>query len=155
MYLKNRVTRAWQPGEEYPNQTPVREEEKASFRNRLLPVLAAAQPQVRQQLVPALHRILQYDFPEKWPDFMEITMQLLGTNDASSVFAGLQCLLAICRVYRFKASETRSDFDKIVALSFPRLLSIGENLVNEESNDAGEMLRIVLKAFKHATFVSL
>lgn len=154
VYLKNRVTRAWQPGEEYPNQTPIREEEKAGFRNRLLPVLASAQPQIRQQLIPALHRILQYDFPEKWPDFMDITMRLLSTNDAPSVFAGLQCLLAICRVYRFKATESRGDFDKIVALSFPRLLTIGEGLVNETSNDAGEMLRIVIKSFKHATFVS-
>ena len=153
VYLKNRVTRGWQPGEEYPNTTPIREEEKAGVRHRLLPILAAAQPQIRQQLIPLLQRILQHDFPENWPNFMDITMQLLSTNDAPSVFAGLHCLLAICRVYRYKATEGRAEFDKIVALSFPQLLSIGNNLVNETSNDAGEMLRIVIKSFKHATFV--
>lgn len=147
--------RAWQPGDEYPNHTPVREEEKAGFRDRLLPVIAAAPPQVRQQLIPILHRILHFDFPEKWPNFIDITLQLLGTNDAPSVFTGLQCLLAICRVYRFKAVENRGDFDNIVALSFPQLLTIGTNLIDESSNDAGEMLRIIIKSFKHATFVSL
>lgn len=82
-------------------------------------------------------------------------MQLLNTNDASSIFAGLQCLLAICRVFRFKSGENRTDFDKIVEATFPRLLTIGQGLVNETSEDAGEMLHIVLKAYKHATFVRL
>ena len=80
-------------------------------------------------------------------------MQLLGTNDASSVFAGLQCVLAICRTYRFKAGENRDDFNKIVQLSFDSILSIGNRLVEESSLEAGEMLRIVIKAYKHAIYV--
>lgn len=84
---------------------------------------------------------------------MDITLQLLNTNDANSVFAGLQCLLAICRVYRFKAVEDRGDFNKIVQLSFPQLLSIGSRLVDETSLEAGEMLRTVTKAYKHAIYV--
>jgi hypothetical protein len=84
---------------------------------------------------------------------MDITMQLLTTNDANSVFAGLQCLLAICKVYRFKAGDNRADFDKVVQVSFPQLLKIGNSLMNETSLDAGEMLRIVVKSYKHAIFV--
>lgn len=56
-------------------------------------------------------------------------------------------------MYRFKSGEVRSDFDKIVEATFPRLLVIGQGLVNEMSEEAGEMLHIVLKAYKHATFV--
>lgn len=121
----------------------------------MLPVLSSSTPPIRQQLVPVLQKILHYDFPEKWPAFINITVQLLGTNDASSIFAGLQCLLAICRVYRFKSTDNRADFDKIVEATFPRLLEIGQGLVNEMSEEAGEMLHIVLKAYKHATFVRL
>lgn len=85
---------------------------------------------------------------------MDITLRLLSTNDANSVFAGLQCLLAICRVYRFKAGEKRTDFDKIVEHSFPQLFVIGNKLVDEESLEAAEMLRHVVKAYKHAIYVS-
>lgn len=85
---------------------------------------------------------------------MDITLQLLNQNDPNAVFAGLQCLLAICRVFRFRSGENRADFDKIVEATFPRLLTIGSALVNENSDEAGEMLHIVLKAYKHATFVS-
>lgn len=85
---------------------------------------------------------------------MDITAQLLNTNDASSVFAGLQCMLAICRVYRFKAGDSREDFNHIVRVSFPQLLSIGTRLVDETSLEAGEMLRVIMKAYKHAIYVS-
>lgn len=88
---------------------------------------------------------------------MDFTIQLLNTNDPPSVLAGLQCLLAICRAYRFKAGdgENRTHFDKIIEASFPRLLAISTELVNQESEEAGEMLHIALKAYKHATWVSL
>jgi hypothetical protein len=86
---------------------------------------------------------------------MDFTIQLLNTNDAGSVLAGLQCLLAICRTYRFKSSDgdNRAHFDKIIEASFPRLLAICNELVNQESEEAGEMLHIALKAYKHATWV--
>jgi len=113
-----------------------------------------APPQVRSQLIPTVQKILTHDFPAKWPEFLDITIQLLQTNDANSVFAGVQCLLTICRVYRFKAAESRGDFDKVVGVTFPLLLNIGNGLLNETSIEAGEMLRALLKTYKHAIYVS-
>lgn len=86
---------------------------------------------------------------------MGFTSELLNTNNPSSVLAGLQCLLAICRAFRFKASNSddRQHFDSIVEASFPRLLAICNELVNQESDEAGEMLHLALKTYKHATWV--
>ncbi|KAL4818822.1 armadillo-type protein [Aspergillus spinulosporus] len=155
VYLKNRINRGWSPIEDSPLRAPIAEEEKPGFRERLIPALVSTPPNVRAQLVPLLQKILQHDFPEQWPGFLDITMQLLGTNDAGSVYAGLQCLLAICRVYRFKAGDKREEFDKIIEHSFPQLLSIGSRLVDEESVEAAEMLRIVVKSYKHAIYFEL
>lgn len=147
------MTKGWSPAEEFSQAKPIPENEKASFRDRLVPILAASQSSVRLQLIPTLQKILAFDFPQKWPNFLDITIQLLNAGDANSVFAGVQCLLAICKIYRFKAGENRADFDKIVALSFPQLLNIGNRLVTETSLEAGEMLRTVLKVYKHAIYV--
>ncbi|KAJ5635085.1 uncharacterized protein N7484_008398 [Penicillium longicatenatum] len=155
VYLKNRISRGWAPIEESPSRTPIPESEKPAFRERLIPALASTPPNVRAQLVPLLQKILQNDFPEQWPGFLELNLQLLATNDANTVYAGLQCLLAICRVYRFKGGEKREEFDKIVEHSFPQLLSIGQRLVDEESLEAAEMLRIIVKAYKHAIYFEL
>lgn len=155
VYLKNRITKGWESSEGSPNVKLLPDTEKATIKNRIVPILAHSISQVRAQLTTILQKILHYDFPEKWPDFLQLTIQLLNAQDAGSVFAGLQCLLAICRVYRYKMGENRSDFDKIVEMTFPQLLSIGNNLVNEESLEAGEMLRTVLKAYKHAVYFEL
>lgn len=158
IYVKNRVNRSWYNNEGYSPDPPtaiIPEEEKARVRDRLLPILATSETLVRQQLIPVLQRILQYDFPARWPKFMDFTVELLNTNNPGSVLAGLQCLLAICRAFRYKStdSDDRQHFDKIVEATFPRLLAICNELVNQESDEAGEMLHLALKAYKHATWV--
>ncbi|EEH19769.1 hypothetical protein PABG_02028 [Paracoccidioides brasiliensis Pb03] len=155
VYLKNRVSRGWAPAEEQPIHKPIPDQDRTPFRARIIPLLASSPPAVRSQLAPTLSKVLQYDFPTKWPDYMDVTLQLLNTNDANSIFAGLQCLLAICRVYRFKSSDKRGDFEKVVEVSFPRLLDIGTRLIDEESIEAGEMLRTVVKAYKNAIYFEL
>ena len=82
-------------------------------------------------------------------------MQLSSTNDANSVYAGLQCVLAICRSYRFKAGENREAFGLIVQAAFPHILSIGNKLVDESSLEAAELLRIIIKSYKHAIYFEL
>ncbi|EHY53358.1 Nonsense-mediated mRNA decay protein 5 [Exophiala dermatitidis] len=153
VYLKNRISRGWPP--DTTLHQPVTEPERKPFRDRLLPVLSTSPPLIRAQLIPILQTILQYDFPAKWPELMDITLQLLNTQDANSVFAGLQCLLAVCRTYRFRAGEERANLDKVVSMAFPTLLGIGNKLVHETSPEAGEMLRICVKCYKHAVYYGL
>ncbi|KAI1407806.1 ARM repeat-containing protein [Hypoxylon sp. FL1857] len=157
IYLKNRTNRGWSKSDHYPDEPLIAEDEKQRFRDRILPILAASRGPVRQQLLQLIQRILHFDFPGKWPTFMDVTLQLLHANDASSVLAGLQCLLVTCRAYRFKGPQdsSRAEFDKIVEASFPRLQQVCNELVNQESDEAGEMLHIALKAYKHATWLEL
>lgn len=152
VYLKHRVSRGW-TGEEHQFHKQIAQEEKADLRNQIIPILASSPSQIRSQLIPILQKILQNDFPTEWPNFMDITLQLLNTGDAGSVFAGLHCMLAICRIYRFKSGDHREDFNRIVQVAFPQLLAIGNKLLEESSADAWEMLRIVLKTYKHAIYV--
>ncbi|KAI1613393.1 armadillo-type protein [Exophiala viscosa] len=153
IYLKNRVSRGWN-SENTPHQ-PISEPERKPFKDRLLPILSTSPPLIRAQLIPILQTILQFDFPTKWPELMDITLQLMNTQDANSVYAGLQCLLAVCRTYRFRAGEERANLDKVVNVAFPTLLGIANKLVLENSLEAGEMLRICVKCYKHAVYYGL
>ncbi|KAL8868435.1 MAG: hypothetical protein Q9174_004994, partial [Haloplaca sp. 1 TL-2023] len=154
IYVKNRVSRGW-TGEEHSQHKQISPAEKIDLRNRLVPILASSPSQVRAQLIPTLQKILQNDFPTQWPNFVDITMQLLNAGDANSVFAGLHCLLALSRIYRFKSGETRGDFNQIVQVTFPQLLAIGTRLLDESNPDAWGMLRIVLKTYKHAIYIEM
>ncbi|KAI8963985.1 importin-7 [Daldinia sp. FL1419] len=156
IYLKNRTNRGWAKSDHHPDEQLIAEDEKQRFRERVLPILTASRGPVRQQLLQQIQRILHFDFPRKWPSFMDATLQLLHANDPPSVLAGLQCLLVTCRAYRFKPQEdTRADFEKIVVATFPRLQQVCNELVNQESDEAGEMLHIALKAYKHTIWLEL
>ncbi|KAI6787745.1 hypothetical protein KC358_g18644, partial [Hortaea werneckii] len=120
VYFKNRINRGWAKPDEGQIPNPISEQEKAAVRQRLVPIIAHAAPKPRAQLIVALQKILHCDFPKEWPDFVDTTIKLLNTQDVPSVFAGLQCLLAICRTYRFKLGDSRGDFDQIVAATFPQ-----------------------------------
>lgn len=153
VYLKNRASRAWTTSEDVPQNKQIPEEEKTNLRNQLLPLISSSPSQIRLQLVPMLQKILNNDFPSQWPDFFDRTFQLLNTNDANSVYAGLQCMVALCRMYRFRDGETKQQFQQIVNPSFPRMLTIATGLVQEISVEAWEMLHTVMKAYKHAIYV--
>lgn len=155
VYLKNKVTRSWEYNDDFPKVAPVPEEEKHAFRERLVPVLASSPPQIRCQLLPLIGKILQHDFPQKWPGYMDITLQLLNAGEIQSVFAGLQCLLALSKVYRYKSGSEREDLDKVTQATFPLLLNIGNGLVTQNSTEAGEMLRLILKIYKHAIYYEM
>jgi len=87
---------------------------------------------------------------------MDITLQLLNSNDIQSVFAGVQCLLSLCRVYRFKRdTDKREELDRVTQATFPTILAIGNRLVDETSTEAGDMLKMIIKTYKHAAYVSL
>jgi hypothetical protein len=154
IYLKNKVTRSWEFNEEWPKIPAIPDDEKTILRERLVPTLASAPPNIRQQLLPLIGKVLHFDFPERWPSYMDITLQLLNSNDIGSVFAGVQCLLSLTRVYRFKRdSEKRDELDRVTAATFPLILAIGNRLVDETSTEAGDMLKMIIKTYKHAVYV--
>lgn len=152
--LKNRVSKGWNPEEDHTSAKPITEEEKLALRQRLIPLLVSSPPQIKAQLIPTLQKILSHDFPNAWPEFVNHVIQLLSANDAAQVFAGVQCLLAICRVFRFKAGDNRTQFEDVVRATFPLLLNLGNRIVNEDSSDAGEIMRTIMKTYKHAIYVS-
>ncbi|KAF8539741.1 armadillo-type protein [Trichophaea hybrida] len=156
VYLKNKVTRSWEFNEEWPKTPAIPEDEKAILRDRLVPTLASAPANIRQQLLPLIGKVLHYDFPERWPSYMDITLQLLNSNDIQSVFAGVQCLLSLCRVYRFKRdTDKRDELDRVTQATFPTILAIGNRLVDETSTEAGDMLKMIIKTYKHAAYFEL
>jgi len=105
--------------------------------------------------MPLIGKVLHYDFPERWPSYMDITLQLLNSGDIQSVFAGVQCLLSLTRVYRFKRETSKQDeMERVAQATFPIILAIGTRLVDETSTDAGDMLKMIIKTYKHATYVS-
>ncbi|KAK9447630.1 armadillo-type protein [Limtongia smithiae] len=154
VYLKNKVARNWE-FDEYPNAVAINEAEKPAFRERLIPAIISAHQQTRQHLQSILNKVVGYDYPQKWPSFLEHTLQLLNSPDPQHIYAGLVCLSELCKAYRWRNHEARGDFEKVIQGAFPLALQVGNRLLTENNEMAGEMMRLVLKCYRAAIAIEL
>ncbi|CAA19115.1 karyopherin/importin beta family nuclear import/export signal receptor Nmd5 [Schizosaccharomyces pombe] len=155
IYLKNRVSRSWSSIDDAPSPLDIPEEQKALFRQNILPVLLQSPMSTRSHLMAILNIILSTDFPEYWPGFSEYTSNLVHSTERCEVYAGLICFHELAKVYRWRLDDRQRDIGPLVAALFPTILQLGQGLINLEDNDSAEMLRLILKTFKSVIALEL
>src|SRR5271170_7707621 len=96
IYMKNRVTKAWSKSSAETNQiNQISETDKVNFRPHLIQGLTVASPTIRVQFTSILSKILIADYPNEWPEFHDLTLNLLHSGQISEVYAGLTMLLEL------------------------------------------------------------
>lgn len=161
VYLKNKVNRYWYTRDE---STPkkIDQDEKPVFRDRLVPALVQAPVDVRGVLAAVLNIIVATDYPNDWPQLLDIALQLLQNGEADSMRVGLTCLVQITKSYKWTTDKDREPLDKIVAAALPGLTQIGAQLLTmlktaDASSAAvlGDMLKDVVKVYKMCIYSDL
>ncbi|KAK9456600.1 armadillo-type protein [Dipodascopsis uninucleata] len=153
VYLKNKVLKHWNLSSLGPGF--ILEEEKPAFRERIIPAVISCAPQVRQHLVSTLSRIISFDYPDSWPTFLDHTVQLLQSQDAQHIFAGVICLNELSKTYKWKNHESRLAFDQVIEVAFPLALQIAGTILNETSDNTGEMMHMIMKSYRSAINIEL
>lgn len=153
IYLKNKIHRNWDPLS--PVGTPILENEKPAFRERLIPAITKVSPHCRPLLVKTLNIIVIHDFPKNWPELFNNTLILFQASDLDSIRTAITCLLEISKHYRWTTGQNRAPFDDIITSSFPGILNIANSLLNETSITAAEMLKEILKTYKCSIYQEL
>lgn len=159
VYLKNMVTRNWNP--HTSSKKLIRVEEKPEFREKLVPTLVSVSGAegvnslLRSQLVAMLAYIVVLDYPKDWPSLLGQAEQLLQSESDQDKFTGVLILTEVTKRYRYTTGESRAHLNEIITRTFPTLLLFGQSLVNQDSYYAGDMLRHILKMYKYATYYKL
>ncbi|RHZ46534.1 hypothetical protein Glove_615g3 [Diversispora epigaea] len=154
IYLKNRIRSSW----DYTNSSsltvvPIDPQDREAFKRNIFHVLVTVPNVVRVQLLDSLGKVLSYDYPEKWQDFMNQVHDFLTNNNPNNVYIGLFALQQVIKVFQWK-TKNRSNNEhiaEIIEQTFPIVLRISQGLINEISLDAAEMLRILIKTYSTAT----
>jgi len=154
--MKNRVSKAWfkDTAESY-NTNPISDTDKSLFRPQLIQALVVASPAIRVQYTSILNKIIATDYPNNWPEFYDLTLNLLQSGRIGEVYAGLTMLLELTKVYRWKTADHRAGLDSVVTNIFPVALQIAEKLLLDPNVAAATMLVLILKAYKSAIAVDL
>ncbi|ORX55180.1 ARM repeat-containing protein [Hesseltinella vesiculosa] len=153
IYFKNRVYRAWDRSKN--TVAPINEEDRLLVKQRLLQALVTVPSAVKVQLAPSLKTILEMDFPDQWPHFMEQVQSFLSSSDTRQVYVGLLALRAVIRVYQWKDAERREPLHQIIQNIFPVVQQVCAGLVNADSFEAAEMIKTGFKIYHNSIIVEL
>jgi importin-7 len=155
VYMKNRVHKGWTKSSAESYQTnPISETDKMTFRPQLVQVLTVASTATRVQFTAMLSKIIRSDYPHDWPEFTDLTLNLLHSTQISEVYSGLTMLNELTKLYRWKSGDNRIGLDGIITNIFPVALQIAGKLLAESTVAAGAMLVHILKSYKAAIAVS-
>jgi hypothetical protein len=151
IYFKNLVRREWSGP---TNGTPCKfgDDEKAVVRDNLLEVLVLGPSVVRAQMALAMQKIVNTDFPEKWPGLFPGVMQNLQSGDERRVMGAMISLRVLGKNFEFARGE-QAALDTLVSASFPALLDLFRLLLKqpEPSLDTYNLQKLVCQVFWSAT----
>lgn len=155
IYFKNFVIRRWA-------EDKVDNDEKPQVRDRIIVTIVGVKRSMKNLFLPVLNEILTCDYPDKWPNYLPQTLELLGnTTDLNILFTGALCFSELCRKFRWSKNNVRSQqLDPIIVQYFPALLNIGKELVSTAGTsdgnwEVGEIVKLVLKCYKFVTYIDL
>lgn len=115
-------------------------------------LLAEPEKSIRDLLAETLHTICIHDFPESWPSLIPELLKTIQQKDQPlCVHNALVALRKVCKRYEYKSRELRGPLNEIVAQSFPLLLPLAQELVQDTHVEAAMMLKQILKVFWSST----
>lgn len=158
IYFKNMCAKSWAAREHLPTAWVMSASDKANARGAALDAIARTPAKVRSQLVEAVRVMVHHDFPEQWPEVASQVLQ--GLEEANAAHPERLCgtvlvLHALCRKYEFKHSSERADIEQVIAVVFPKLLSVLKALIAYGTpNEALEELKkTICKTYWSATYL--
>lgn len=117
--LKQYVKQHWLEGEEKYRPPTVPSEEKIVIRSLLLQVLDDAHGKIRTAVGMAVASIASCDWPEEWPDLMDLLLRYLNEqSDINKVNGALKCLSL------FSGDLDDIHVPRLVPILFPSLYMI-------------------------------
>lgn len=154
IYFKNIILKNWTIG------TLIDNDERPIIRERLLLSITKLDKIFRNQLLPALSLIIKYDYPDSWSNLLDHILNLINNSndDLNSLYVGIYSFAELCRNFRWKNNNDRSNLlDPIIINFFPSLLNIGNQLISDSkfinSFEASEILKLIIKCYKFVTYL--
>ncbi|KAI9486221.1 MAG: armadillo-type protein [Benjaminiella poitrasii] len=145
IYFKNRLNKAWDGERE--SAVPINNDDRNMVKQTILQALVTAPNQVQVQLTSTLNTILTNDFPDNWPNFISELERLLTSTDVRLIYVGLLALREVVKVYQWRTGSKREPFRQLIKLTFPVIQTIAAGLVNNDSMEAAEILKLALKIY--------
>jgi hypothetical protein len=126
VYAKNQVSRYWK--QILPRYFAINPEEKTAVRSVALPLAMCPNGRVASQAAQLISKIVFFDYPRHWPDFLHLLMQSVSEKISEGVEPGNRALTLLHFVLKCLSSKKlladKKEFFQISAAFFPVLSAI-------------------------------
>ena len=72
---------------------------------------------------------------------------MLNAADIAHVYTGLMALKELVKIYQWTPVAKRAPLYQIIDTTFPMLLTTASKLINQDTREAGEMIKIIVKIY--------
>ncbi|KAI8909993.1 armadillo-type protein [Powellomyces hirtus] len=152
VYFKNRCQRGW----DVAKGNPLDEQDKEFVRQHILQAIVALPQRLRVQLIACLGSMLSADHLEgRWPQYLPEVMQLVQSSDEQSVHAGVAALYEFVKTYQWGQQEKRKAVNVVIEQGLPILHAVATRLVASDSQEAGFLVKSILKTYNSTIRLSL
>ncbi|TMW66813.1 hypothetical protein Poli38472_014125 [Pythium oligandrum] len=147
--LKNLVNRYWEG--DHVNGEFVRvipEDERAVSRQNALEALFVTHDNsLRSLLAETVSYIARIDFPENWPNLIEVIVQNIQSGDAKRIINALLALRRVVKNFEYRADERMAPLHVLAEKIFPMLREMFAQLLTNNSLEAAMMMHLILKTY--------
>lgn len=88
---------------------------------------------------------------DRWPTLVPTLLSNVQNADPSRVYNALLALRKLVKRYEYKAKDDRQPLNDILQLAFPCLQALLQHLINNNSLEAAQVMRLCFKIFHSAT----
>eukprot|EP01135_Chromosphaera_perkinsii_P012403 Nk52_evm14s2657 gene=Nk52_evmTU14s2657 len=162
IYLKNYISKYWRHAEISDEEMQennrlgvdpklsffINAEDKSTIRLHILDALVNSPEVVRSQMTVALGTIVKCDFPERWPNFVDKIVNLLGSGNQKAIFAALIAFRELAKKYQYKPTEEKQHMNSAVEIVMPIVYNVLVELMKYDNTDeVASMQKMCLKIY--------
>ena len=148
---KQHFMRSWSD-KKIEGQILISEEEKVMWRQNVIECVNQSNDLIRAQLKEVVRRMIDSDFPEKWPGFPEKLLASMAQDDSQVLSGSLFVLHQIMKAVEYKKLDNpqRAASVTLFREAQPRLLQVARACMASGTPDAHKMLKWCLKIYYSA-----
>ena len=110
---------------------------------------------IRGLLSDVLRSLVDYDYPDKWPQLLPVLVQNVQSGDKLRIYNALVALRKVCKVYEYRNESKRAPLDALITQTFPLIQGLLGSIKDHQTLEAALVIKVCLKIFNSCTRYNL
>jgi hypothetical protein len=164
--VKNNLRITWESTQNESAESLLSDQDKESIKTKIIQMLLIeTENSIRRIQCEVIRIICDYDYPNKWSTLMPTLIENIHTAGTNilQMYNSLLAIRKIIKKFEYKQNEgigkdvpsPRQPLNDIVQAVFPLLQQLMTSIIDNNSIEAAQVMRICLKIFHSATMYAL